>query len=368
MATILVSLVSEQTIPNVLYIRECNNVDEYVFISTEKMDKKNVSQHIMEASGTVNNENSETVIVKEDSLQDIEKQLKKQPFNREDKFLVNLTAGTKIMAIGVYDFFKNLNSEIIYIPIGKSHYYRLYPGAKTSGEPIKYRIGVKDYLTGYGISIKNPKKIHQITYSITDTRSFFDFYINQDNDSLMALNDLRGFRGKKKLMLSDVGKRLRMLLCECPIRKFKETQELRKYEMKYLTGDWFEEYVYLLLKEYLSLDDDAIALGVQIERENVNNEIDIMFTRENRLYVIECKTSIYDSNQEKNILNDTLYKLSALKKDFGLFVKPYLFTLSQEGDKINRSHTDRSDLFGITMVDSEVICDPAKIEGLVKSM
>ena len=108
MATILVSLVSEQTIPNVLYIRECNNVDGYVFISTEKMDKKNVSQHIMEASGTVSNENSETVIVKEDSLQDIEKELKKQPFNKEDKFLVNLTDGTKIMAIGVYDFSKNL--------------------------------------------------------------------------------------------------------------------------------------------------------------------------------------------------------------------------------------------------------------------
>ncbi|MEA2113991.1 MAG: DUF1887 family CARF protein [Thermodesulfobacteriota bacterium] len=358
MTTILVSLVSEQTIPNILFIKECNSIDIYLFLSSKIMEGKNKSHDIIQACNDVTDNNCTIITVQEDSLQDIERQLTKQSFNHSDNFIVNLTAGTKIMAIGTYDFFKNKNSKMIYIPIGKNEYHTLYPtsGEKKTTKPIDYRIGVHDYLTGYGITIKNPKKINKTLCLKTESDQFFLFYIECGKNELYSLNDLRKYRDKKKVSIGDLSHKSQEILIKCPVERFRKAEVLRKAEVKYLTGEWFEEYVYYLIKTSFNLNEKDIAIGVQIERGGVQNEIDIMFTRENRLYVIECKTSTYDENQNKNILNETLYKISALKKDFGLFVKPYLFTLSPE-DKVQENHVRRSDLFGIEMIGREILSD-----------
>jgi len=366
MARILVSLVSDQTIPNILFIREQQNIDRYLFISTKKMEEKQKSQHIIQASGGDVAGNSKVLLVREDSLQDIEKCLNSESFEDSDRFIVNLTAGTKIMAIGVHNFFRNLGGKIIYIPIGKNHYRILHSENEMSNKNIEFRIGVQEYLTSYGIEIRNPKKIGKTTYTENKTREFFDFYLQLDDKNLQLLDDLRKYRGKK-MTLSAENEDLIDFFNACPVLENDDKKELSKKEIKYLTGEWFEEYIYFLLKSHLRLSDSAIAIGVQIVRENVDNEIDIMFTYENRLFVIECKTSVFDSSQERNILNETLYKISALKKDFGLFVKPYLFTLSQ-GDQIRENHRFRSDLFGIEMIDREMLNDATKMDCLLNSL
>ena len=46
MKTILVSLISDQTIPNVQFIKE-KIVDEYLFISSEAMEKKGILNWIL---------------------------------------------------------------------------------------------------------------------------------------------------------------------------------------------------------------------------------------------------------------------------------------------------------------------------------
>ncbi len=363
MAKILVSLVSEQTIPNVLFIKDNQDVDRYLFISTKAMEKKGKSQHIIDAAKGNVAENCKVLQVKEDSLRNIEEVLSGECADVTDEFLVNLTAGTKIMAIGVHDFFKNMDCTIVYIPIGKNHYRILHSKNEMMDKSINHKIGVQDYLTAYGITIKNPKKIRKTTFSESKTREFYDFYLQLDNSSLKLLDSLREYRGKK-MKLSSASSGLTALLNECPVLECEGKEELLKNEIKYLTGEWFEEYIYFLLKSRMELDDTAIALGVQIQRRKVDNEFDIMFTFNNRLFVIECKTSIVDFQQERNILNDTLYKISALKKDFGLFVKPYLFTLSQ-GEQIKKNHLLRSDLFGINIVDRDDLRDSEKFDLLL---
>jgi hypothetical protein len=367
MATILVSLVSEQTIPNIIFIKESIGIDYYFFLSTQKMEGKNKSHDIIKACGFVTEENFTIVTVEEDSIQDIEEKLNNYEFSASDKFIVNLTAGTKIMAIGTYDFFKKLNSEIIYIPIGKNEYHIIFPDRKNDIMSIAYRVGVQNYLTGYGITINNPKKINKTLCSKTESDQFFLFYMECDKSDLLSLNDLRKFRSRKKVNIDDFSANSKKTLTKCPIERFGKTEELRKADVKYLTGEWFEEYVYHLIKTNFHLDEADIAIGVQIEREGVKNEIDIMFTLENRLYVIECKTSTYDENQEKNILNETLYKISALKKDFGLFVKPSLFSLSSV-DKVQDSHVRRSDLFGIMMIGREILSDNQRTKKMLDNL
>ncbi|MCB5250578.1 MAG: DUF1887 family CARF protein [Candidatus Cloacimonetes bacterium] len=96
--------------------------------------------------------------------------------------------------------------------------------------------------------------------------------------------------------------------------------------MDYITGGWFEEYIYHHLNQFAITD---IKTGLNIEHENLTNEIDIAFTKDNGLYVIECKTSMKDSDN-KSIANDTIFKLDALSNLMGIGVKKYLLTLDQE--------------------------------------
>jgi hypothetical protein len=47
----LVSLIGEQTIPNVLFIKERTDCSRYIFISTERMNDKNLVSKTCKAGG-----------------------------------------------------------------------------------------------------------------------------------------------------------------------------------------------------------------------------------------------------------------------------------------------------------------------------
>ena len=47
---VIVTIVSEQTVPNVLFIKEFSAADKYIFVSTEKMESptRNTTEKIIE--------------------------------------------------------------------------------------------------------------------------------------------------------------------------------------------------------------------------------------------------------------------------------------------------------------------------------
>ena len=85
------------------------------------------------------------------------------------------------------------------------------------------------------------------------------------------------------------------------------------------------------IKKELNLREQDIAMSLKIYREdsqNNDNEIDVAFMYENALYIIECKVSMNGYGKEKwQTIEDYLYKLAAISKDFGRIVRPYIFTL-----------------------------------------
>ncbi len=362
MATILVSLVSEQTIPNVLLIKELTSIDRYLLVSTEFMESKSKekSRCIINGSGVDPARFFDPLIVIEDSLVDIEEKLKEIDFDDDDRFIVNLTGGTKIMSIGVYNFFRNKQSEIVYLPIGKNIYRQIFPDVKHRDHDMGYRIGVVDYLSSYGIDILHGDRMNSLLRPPEATARFFEISCQASPEDLAIFDALRPYRSKKKMSIAEADG-LADLLVRYQIVP-KNTEHLDKYEVQYLTGEWFEEYIYTLLKTHLHLPDTAIGRSVNIQRQQnkVQNEFDILFTHENALYVIECKTNIFDPQSGRNLFNDTLYKLAALRRDFGLFVKAYLFTLSEPGtekDQIRPDHMQRSQLFNIRVVDGKCLKD-----------
>ena len=77
----------------------------------------------------------------------------------------------------------------------------------------------------------------------------------------------------------------------------------------------------------------------------------------NKLYVIECKTKL--KGGEKNLLTETLYKQAALRKDFGLAAKCFLFTMDEVR---NEEGFNRADQLGITIIDFPILKDSGQLE------
>ncbi|MBF0103342.1 MAG: DUF1887 family protein [Desulfobacterales bacterium] len=355
MSKVLVSLVSDQTIPNILLIRELGDINKYIFITTEKMEKNHVTDSIISASGIAKGVYSK-INVLEDSSSDIEHKLRQIEFDDDDEFFVNLTCGTKIMSIAVYNFFVIKSCEIYYISIGKNSYQKLFPEKKKRDFDIQYRLGVREYLTSYGISIENPNKTNILVKTEQETDQFFECYLKLSYESHGLLNQLRPYRNKKQIAITEIDG-LQQFLDEIHFKSNKP-DILNRDEIQYLTGSWFEEYIYNRIKDCLGLNTDHIALNINIQRRKVKNELDVVFTIGNELHVVECKTSIFNSENDHNITNESIYKLAALKKDFGLTVKSYIFTLSPRGEEkqfVRQTDINRSQLFNIQIIDRQMI-------------
>lgn len=368
MANILVSLVSEQTIPNVLLIKELPDIDQYLFISTKKMEASGRSQWIIKASG-IEGKFIKIITVTEDSLVDIEEKLRGLAFNDDDVFFVNLTGGTKIMSIGVYNFFRNKQGSIFYMPIGKNVYRKIFPEVKNKEKPINCRVGIEEYLTSYGVEIINKQSTNTLLKSSEYTRRFFEYYIQAPSSDIDLLDSLRPYRGKNNVNIDKING-LEAFLQRLNFDPYSPGR-LTKAEIKYLTGEWFEEYIYSWLKSGLGLSEAAIVDGIQIKRKDAQNEFDVMFTYNNALYVIECKNSVFDKQGNKNIMNETMYKLAALRMNFGLFAKAYLFTLSECGKdrgKIQQTYIDRSEVLNIKILDGRLLKDPLEQQKIVTQL
>ncbi len=380
---VIVSIVSEQAVQNLLFIKERPAADHYFFISTDKMEKedRSVSACIINAA-ELDSDKCRVIHVVEDSLIDIENQLiKSVEVEDDDIFFVNITGGTKLMSIGVYNFFARLGSaEIFYLMVGKNECDMVFPIKKSSKTKIVFRVNLKQYLKVYGVSFKeisfNEK--NQLLKPENETKELFKAFIGDEKSTCFKIAEKirKKFRGKK---LSEKD----MIYSEV-IRikhygfKPSSASEISKKETKYLTGDWFEEYVYSKIKNHLKLDDDYIGVGLNLVKGDNPNEYDVMFTTNNALTVIECKTDVsdkVDSDQEKisdeekisYLFTNTLYKAATLKNEFGLRVNYYLFALNDFG-KLNEDQLKRARQLDIKLVGLETLNDENKFNQLMSNM
>ena len=137
---------------------------------------------------------------------------------------------------------------------------------------------------------------------------------------------------------------------------------INRRELEYLTGGWFEEYVYHLVVRYVQPQD--IALGVVISRPEVKhcNELDVIFTKGNKLFVIECKTGV----QNNGDFMEYIYKACAIKEALlGVSCYSYIFSLNK------RDNGDLKRVAGnmeTTFVDRSTLISPKKLRQVLADM
>ncbi len=363
MKTVLVSLVSDQTIPNILAIHHFSP-DELLFITTEKMEKKHKTGSIVETLrqlGFAYAENSvQKLLVKEDSILDCHRKIEEWMTGREDgEFIVNFTCGTKIMSIAAYEFFKDYGSRMIYIPIPKNEYIIPFPKkSSTHPEPLPLRLSVPQYLAAYGLKVTNSAKLPEYEREASARSNISAFVVS----NYERLKPLLGFLGERLRKYRDdkeynfcIGfeeatdeEQAFFSLMDIKYDGDNISKKLARSEVGFLTGGWLEEFCLNEIQKVQGINDVVIGLKL-MNKQGSDNEFDVMFTKDNSLFVVECKS--LDQNDDKK--TDALYKIGALQKEFGLRVESFLVTTSPhvlKDGKLRPAVRSRAEQFNTTVV------------------
>ena len=337
MKKILVSLVSEQTTPNIL-VANLIKPATYWFITTKRMEMEGRTSAIINALSLANNTidecNIQKLSVNQDSFQDCISIMEGLIENIDDdvEYIVNITGGNKIMAIAALEVFRNVGQKVMigYMPLGKNEFLQVYPNKKPlKTYPVNIKLSLQEYLAGYGFTVKNidhespGKQVSQHE----ELSGFILQYYEALKDTLAQLyKELKGPRnkGKKHYFLTisydrvlhdlemDFFSRLGFA-----IRQKSVSNNLNKKEIEYLTGGWFEDYVfnkvYQLVKENV-LDDCTKSLTIASSTGSPN-ELDVAFMKDNVFYHIECKT--LGNEKDQTIIRDEVYKKGAISSLLG---------------------------------------------------
>lgn len=294
MKRLLISILSDYLQPNFLLIKQFDGqYDELVFVTTETMHEKNKGLCLERALG-LQEDSVLRIPVIEDDYDNIIKQLDGSNFSKDDEYILNLTGGTKLMTIAVNDYFRLYQAKSYYVPIGKNLIRGIYDEETVL---LTYRMNLKEYFSLNGLRYESDNSLK---------------YDEKHTNDLFASLKKVWFNRKK-------------------ITELRDCQTLpSNTDKRYYGGEWFEEYCYNRLKAENNLKDDEICKNARIFRDDSiqnDNEIDVMFVKDNLLHIFECKVGMTGHGDFNEVVSQYMYKLAAISKDFGLRVNSYILSL-----------------------------------------
>lgn len=368
----LVSLVSEQTIPNLELIKEFQNqTNKYLFFHSSRT-KRHVDWLIQAAD--LDEHLCSRQEIDPFDIREIQKVLNDFPFG-DESFILNITGGTKPWIIAFLEKFKDLGAEIFYVTGKPREYMKVFPRKGQPNLRLNGNITLSEYLIANGFSVKTgmPHKDQE------QANRFFQKFTSEPIENFFWFIDFfRPRRNSKEIIeFSKLDLRFQQLLNEVAYEI--EENKLNKYDFRYFAGDWLEEWAYFKVKEEFGLDESEISTGSYITKEQTPNEMDLMFLLDHQLYVIECKTAVKENKEQADgslklttILGETIYKSDALRSKLGLFANSSILTLSELLDeKMNPTqsfitHFDRAQLSNIKLISRRTLLPEVSFKQILK--
>lgn len=245
----------------------------------------------------------------------------------EGNVILNVTGGTKLMALAAYEAFAEKDKKIFYCNTENKQIIHLFP--KLSTEPLTLNLSIKDYLISYGYEIvstrteglnRNHKRLFNLLIEkqlLTRFSEFLDKFRSEsaENKNLKTYND-------KKNGIFTIQKTPSIFIL------FVYKEQYRYDDDKFLKGDWLE-YLMLYHLENMGINSE---LGIKVTSAGkVENEIDLMFIKDYQLYLISCKSG------RKNDPNKDIYEIETLRNVAGgTFGKAFLFTTKPLNSRIEQ--------------------------------
>lgn len=255
---------------------------------------------------------------------------------------LNVTGGTKLMALAAYEAFAEKNKTIIYCDTIHENIIYLYPVNKV--EKIQAHITIKDYLLSYGFKIVETRDINQI-------KKFYDLFNYIDSNNLM--NSFIKFNNTIREKFNNSQPRYTVY---SPDRKFRFIKDLSDFFIEYgypipnnkriklssneyQHGNWLEFYAFYIYEQKLKLNPLS---GVKIVSfDGIENEIDLVFLKDYKLHLVSCKSGKKDNQYD-------LFQLETLRNiTSGTFGKGIFITTKNPTDRF----LDRARNLGIEVKD-----------------
>ena len=301
----------------------------------------------------------------------------KNQLSQEKQYYLNLAGGNRYMTLSVQHVFEEFNTLFFYTQTRENQIVKTIFDHSIYDDddevfPVKHRMTLKEYFGLYGLQ----SDVHQPRKQVKET-TFSQHLFTMFSQNLLGRGDYQvmetlreKYRNWKFLIISQVENPDKEYMNAIPnLSKFldfigfvpERPGSLQNYEIEYLTGGWFEEYVYALIKNVLQPDD--IAMGVHISNGIIkhNNELDVCFMKANKLFVIECKTGV----TSESLFNEIVYKVCALKEVLLGTSNSYIFSLKKD-HKGNWKKTAK--YLGITFCDWLNLTKPEMLKNILKSM
>ena len=356
-----VCIVDQEAIINYIFLREALGYDDSILLIAAKQYSEQAKNF---GNLYADNYEIEYLILEEygdEIIWDKMCRTFRSHLKREEHYYVNLSGGTRLMSIAVQQVFKESHALFFFIPFDRNIVVHSQIDNNNDNNddifyPIKHKVSVEEYLMVNQLTYKSKQPSQPFSY----TKHFCELFTNgmfsqQDFEVLEELRDLRN----NYITLSNASKHAitPKILAFLKFVEFKpeHPHQLAPTEVQYLTGNWFEEYLYHTLKEVINPDD--IALGVEMRKVNGEtcNDIDIAFTLNNQLYAIECKTGV----GKRSLFNQIVYKACALNEALlGIRSFSFIFSLNTDYDTIlqrmaqnmNIGYCDRKVVFNHTLL------------------
>lgn len=378
MSRTLVSLVSEQTAPNLMLLLDpaFQQADRYLFVSTPQMNEMQQLDYLLDAAKLPASK-VQILTVPAFEPARIYQVLEAECPSQDVQYWVNLTGGTKMMALAVWAYFTqpNLQAECFYVSLGENNCRRIFPFQQAEVMPLQYRFSLRTYLTAYGIAEQDNPQAYQRNPSLEaklfrDTLSAHKPLDSMDEPIWWFANYLEYLRTNvKKPKRPQPHVRLDREPWVVEWLQYigyqpKQEEIISQTELRYLTSAWFEHYIHDVIADYLKLPSDAIASQAKLYQSSrhwkySNHEFDVIFLYRNRLYVIECKTAISrNRTQTRRLFDEAIYRLAALKRDFGLNVTVGLVVLTDQlrrRKQFDPAFAKRADLLKVALIDQTLL-------------
>lgn len=391
MSKTLVNIISDECpIPAYLFIKEMyEDGDRLMFISAKRGEEN--LEHLASLFSISKNQIDEVVFMhnSDEFLYEHICRHLNSVLKDDVHYCVNLAGGTRYLSLAIQQAFRKCHTDFYYVNVkGNTIVSTIYDDSIYDDDdisyPIKYRMTVDEYLSlhdlQHDLATENhhkPTCSRQYAYNLLKlftNKQMPKEYFNTLDKLRIGYRNAKSAKGKQTLQVIKRKSEISISEIQHPHNsnwyaipelsdflnsldfKTQKVGSINKDEIDFLTGGWFEQYVYYLMLKYVQPDD--IKIGVHIQKKNVpyhDNELDVVFTKNNHLYVMECKTGV-DNNA---MFNEIVYKACALK-DALLGLSCHSFIVSLKKDNSEDGLKKVAANMGVTFIDYTLLAHPLK--------
>lgn len=353
-------LVSDQAAPNVLPTLdpEMKPKNVIMLVSEKMRGSADTLEHLLKHNGI---ETKRVNLINEHDFNGLQETMMNLAVDAGDRIAVNITGGTKLMALAIYQVAKVAEWKTFYVDIDTDEVIWIDPN-KQNKHKLTQQLRLRHYLLGYGFQMEGQIQKPQIEYRY---KSVIDTLLRQIASLEVPLSQLNWLsqiaEDKKSLSVSMDERQLNNIGLSVLLRNFEEVGSLKtegstirfadECERNFVKGGWLEQYVYQTvdsLREELGIRDSAANL--KIVKDGNTKELDVVFLAKNRLFVIECKTARMDKPEAPKA-NDALFKLADVSRVGGKGAKKMLVSYRSMRD----SEKNLAKALGIQLVTGEQI-------------